>query len=86
MAANVSAWVMMEKYTPLMRERKAKKPNTKASSPGTATTRKADQRRESVPSQYHGSSFQSRNTMKSGRSLLYTPSRPICRIRYMPKA
>ena len=24
MAANVMAWVMMEKYTPLMRERKAK--------------------------------------------------------------
>jgi len=24
MAAKVSAWVMMEKYTPLMRERKAK--------------------------------------------------------------
>jgi hypothetical protein len=37
-AAKVSACVMIEKYTPLMRERKAKKPNTKASRPGTSTT------------------------------------------------
>ena len=29
------------KYTPLMRERKAKKPNTKASRPGTSTTSSA---------------------------------------------
>ena len=36
--AKVIACVMIEKYTPLMRERKAKKPNTKASSPGTSTT------------------------------------------------
>jgi hypothetical protein len=35
-AAKVSACVMIEKYTPLMRERKAKKPNTKASSPAPA--------------------------------------------------
>ena len=36
--AKVIACVMIEKYTPLMRERKAKKPNTKASRPGTSTT------------------------------------------------
>ena len=35
-AAKVIACVMIEKYTPLMRERKAKKPNTKASRPGTS--------------------------------------------------
>ena len=38
MKAKVSACVMIEKYTPLMRERNAKKPNTNASSPGTSTT------------------------------------------------
>ena len=38
------------------------------------------------PCQYQGSAFQSRNTMKSGSSLWYTPSVPICRIRYMPIA
>ena len=41
MKAKVSAWVMMEKYTPLMRERNAKKPKTKASIPGTSTTSSA---------------------------------------------
>src|ERR1051325_7138672 len=38
-AAYVIACVMIEKYTPLMRERKAKKPNTKATIAGTAPTR-----------------------------------------------
>ncbi len=69
-AAKVSAWVMIEKYTPLMRERNAKKPNTKASSPGTAITLTTATANESEPAQYQGKAFQSRNTMKSGSSLL----------------
>ena len=71
MKANVIAWVMIEKYTPLMRERKAKKPNTNASTPGTSTTSASAHRKWSVPAHCHGYSFQSRNTMKSGRSLWY---------------
>ena len=43
-------------------------------------------RKRCDPNQYQGSSFQSRNTMKSGRSLWYTPSLPMERIRYMPIA
>ena len=81
-----SACVMMEKYTPLMRERKANQPNTKASSPGTATTSSAWAMKLSLSAQCQGNSFQFRNTMKSGRSALYWPSRPIWRIRYMPMA
>jgi hypothetical protein len=38
------------------------------------------------PCQYQGSAFQSRNTMKSGRSLRYTPSPLIERMRYIPMA
>ncbi len=45
MKAKVIAWVMIEKYTPLMRERKAKKPNTSASSPGARITSAALQRK-----------------------------------------
>jgi hypothetical protein len=67
-AAKTRAWVMIEKYTPLMRERKAKKPNTRPTSAGTVSTRSTAQRNESEPVQYQGSSFQSRKTMKSGRS------------------
>ncbi len=37
-AAKVSACVMIEKYTPWIRERNANQPNTKASRPGTSTT------------------------------------------------
>ena len=69
--AKVIACVMIEKYTPLMRERKAKKPNTNASSPGTSTTSSICATNEvSVNAQCQGNSFQSRNTMKSGRSHL----------------
>ena len=64
------ACVMMEKYTPLMRERKAKKPNTSAIRPGTATTRTSVIAKLPLKVQCQGSSVQSRNTMKSGRSLL----------------
>ncbi len=63
------ACVMMEKYTPLMRERKANQPNTKASTPGTASTRMTVATKLSDSAQCHGYSFQSRNTMKSGRLL-----------------
>jgi hypothetical protein len=83
-AAKVSACVMMEKYTPLMRERKANQPKTKASSPGTAITRIIWATKLSDSAQCQGSSFQFRNTMKSGSSLRYWPSLPIWRIRYMP--
>jgi len=61
---------MIEKYTPLMRLRKAKKPKTSASSPGTSTTIAIWNRKLSEKVQAQGSSFQSRKTMKSGRSLL----------------
>ncbi len=86
MKAKVIAWVMMEKYTPLMRERKAKKPNASASRPGARITSVALHRKCSDPVQNQGKAFQSRNTMKSGRSDWYCPSRPIWRIRYMPNA
>ncbi len=85
-AANVSACVMMEKYTPFTRERKAKKPKTNARIPGTRTTSNAHHQNWSEFHHCQGSSFQSRNTMKSGRSAWYWPSRPICRMRYMPMA
>ena len=81
MPAKVSAWVMIEKYTPLIRERKAKKPKTKASTPGTSTTRHMAQRKLDVPYQYQGSSFQARKLMNAGR-----PSPALWRIRYMPMA
>ena len=54
MKAKVIACVMIEKYTPLMRERKAKKPNTKASTPGTNTTSAMQYQKLSVIDQYHG--------------------------------
>ena len=60
---------MIEKYTPLIRERNAKKPNTNASKPGTRTTSAICATKESLSAQCHGKRFQSRNTMKSGRSL-----------------
>ena len=47
-AAKVIACVMIEKYTPLMRERKAKKPNTNASSPGTSHDQEQRLRDEAV--------------------------------------
>ncbi len=71
---------MMEKYTPLMRERNANQPNTKATSPGTATMSTSVAAKLSDSAQCHGISFQSRNTMKAGR-----PSGPAAsRIRCMP--
>ena len=70
----------------MTRLRNANQPNTKASAPGTAMTMRAANQKWSKPYQYQGSSFQSRNTMKSGRSLRYTPSPPMERIRYMPMA
>ena len=75
---------MMEKYTPLMRERKANQPNTKASRPGTRITSSIWAMKLSDSAQVQGSSFQFRKTMKSGSSERYWPSLPIWRIRYMP--
>ena len=69
-AAKVMACVMMEKYTPLMRERNAKNPNTSATRPGTATMKISVAKKLSLKVQCQGNVFQSRNTMKSGRSLL----------------
>ena len=59
----------------------AKKPKTKASTPGTSTTRHMAQRKLDVPYQYQGSSFQARKLMNAGR-----PSPALWRIRYMPIA
>ena len=81
MPAKVSAWVMIEKYTPLIRERKAKKPNTSASKPGANTTRHRAQRKLLVPYQYQGNSVQARKLIKAGR-----PSPAASRIKYMPMA
>ena len=47
--AYVSAWVMIEKYTPRMRERKARKPNTRASSEGTSNAAAQANVRASIP-------------------------------------
>ena len=69
-----------------MRERNAKKPKISASTPGTISAMAAAKAKLSKPCQYQGSSFQSRNTMKSGSSERYTPSVPMARIRYMPMA
>ncbi|MNN70115.1 hypothetical protein D3C81_1859470 [compost metagenome] len=79
--AKVRAWVMIEKYTPLIRERKAKKPNTKASNPGAKTTRHRVQRKLLVPVQNHGISVHDRKVMNAGK-----PSPEAWRIRYMPMA
>ncbi|MNC64323.1 hypothetical protein D3C75_1145110 [compost metagenome] len=81
MPAKVRAWVMIEKYTPLIRERKAKKPNTRASRPGASTTRHRVHRKLDVPYQYQGNSVQDRKVMNAGR-----PSPALSRIRYMPMA
>ncbi|MNL82465.1 hypothetical protein D3C87_2098550 [compost metagenome] len=72
---------MIEKYTPLIRERKAKKPNTNANNPGANTTRHIDQRKLLVPAQYHGNSVHDRKVMNAGK-----PSPEAWRIRYMPIA
>src|SRR5690606_12701077 len=80
-AAKVMAWVMIEKYTPLIFERKAKYTKIKAISPGTRITKVSDHKICSVPTQYHGSSVQLKKRMKSGK-----PSPADSRIRYIPKA
>jgi hypothetical protein len=85
MSAYVIAWVMIERYTPVTRERKASQPKTTASRPGTKITIAAAQAKWSNPHQNQGNFGQLRKTMKSGSSgLPYTPRVPICRIRYMP--
>ena len=83
-AAYVSACVRIEKYTPLMRERKARKPKTYASSPGTRNTIVRANGKLENGSQKAGKRSQPRNTRKSGMGFLYCPSSPIIRIRYMP--
>ncbi|MNY83835.1 hypothetical protein D3C86_2268900 [compost metagenome] len=65
----------------MIRERKAKKPNTKASNPGASTTRHMAQRKLLVPVQYQGSSVQDRKVMNAGK-----PSPAAWRIKYMPMA
>src|SRR3982751_3264605 len=58
-AAYVMACVMIEKYTPLMRERNAKKPKMNATTPGTATMRNSVAAKLSEKVQCQGSDFQS---------------------------
>ncbi|MCY1432459.1 hypothetical protein D9M71_484590 [compost metagenome] len=79
--AKVRAWVMIEKYTPLIRDRKAKKPNTRASNPGASIARHKAQRKCWVPAQYQGSSVQDKKVMNAGK-----PSPAASRIKYMPMA
>ena len=67
-SAKVMACVMIDRYTPVTRDRKANQPNTKASDPGTSSTMTAAKGNQSKPCQNQGSSFQFRNTMKSGRT------------------
>ena len=50
----------------MTRERNASQPNTSASSPGTSITISAANQNMLKPCQNQGSSFQFRNTMKSG--------------------
>ena len=69
---------MIDRYTPVTRDRNASQPNTSASRPGTMTTMAIAHQKWLNPVQNHGSSVQFRNTMKSGSSgLPYTPRVPI---------
>ena len=78
---------MIERYTPVTRERNASQPNTNASAAGTSAIIASANQKWLNPSQNHGSFFQLRKTMKSGRiGSPYTPRRPIWRMRYMPMA
>ena len=52
----------------MTRERNASQPKASASSPGTSTTITAANQKWSKPYQNHGSAFQFRKTMKSGRT------------------
>ena len=84
-AAKVSACVMIEKYTPLMRERKAKKPNTKASRPGTSTHQQHLRDEAVAQRPVPGEFLPVQEDHEVGQvRLRYWPSRPIWRIRYMP--
>jgi hypothetical protein len=77
---------MIEKYTPLTRERNAKKPNTYASSPGTATTRKQrPQERVGVPP-VPGQLLPVEEHHEVGQVALVLAVAADPRIRYMPKA
>src|ERR1700761_6199073 len=67
-SAYVRAWVMIDRYTPVTRERNASQPNTIASTPGTSMTMAAANQKWLKPYQYQGGEFQLRKTMKSGRS------------------
>ena len=58
---------MIDRYTPVTRERNASQPKQKASRPGTTSTISAANQNMSKPYQYQGSFCQFRNTMKSGR-------------------
>ncbi len=78
---------MIEKYTPVTRDRNANQPNTSASKAGTSTIMTRANQKWLKPYQNQGSDFQFRNTMKSGSTgSPYTPLGPIWRIRYMPIA
>ena len=77
---------MMDRYTPVTRDRNASQPNTPASSAGTSSAIIMAKANQLKPSQYQGSSCQFRNTMKSGRVEPYWPRVPIWRMRYMPMA
>ena len=78
---------MIDRYTPVTRLRNASQPNTAAKIAGTSIAIRMANGKKLKPCQYQGSSFQFRNTMKSGSSALpYWPRLPICRIRYMPIA
>ena len=59
---------MMDKYTPLTRERNANVPKMKANKPGPAKTNKIITKALSEPAQYQGNSVQFKNTIKSGSS------------------
>ena len=59
---------MIDRYTPVTRERNASQPNTNASRPGTSKIISAANQNWSKPCQYQGSSLQLRKTMKSGSS------------------
>ena len=68
-APYVSACVRMEKYTPLIRERNARKPNTRPRTPGSSTTIASAKGKLENGLQKLGSSVHPRNTRKSGIGL-----------------
>ena len=45
---------MIDRYTPVTRERNASQPNTRASTPGTSTTMIIAKGNQLKPYQYHG--------------------------------